>query len=1449
MPYSIKPYAIGFRAGLLLLCLVCAGPSSALASIPSPGGMQPLGIPAAWQTDLDETIGHARISLRPILVFFTGPNCLECAQIKRFSLGHQALQPLIREFERVEIDLAKRPELARVFQIAKIPALYVIAPEGRIKGHQAGYATAKALEAFLRQMLAGELSQKEIDRLRTALATGQGSAEQWRKALAAMEDDAVRDRLHALADGLSPADLKILTACLTDPLLAVRLGALDLLESANDTIVGFDPWIDPVSPGQQELLARWRAWASSDARPLDQAAALTQEKFDRSLQDLIGDDPQRSRRAMQVLARGGQRAALLIADYLKTDPKLDANALRRIKEVQYTLCIPSANGLDPQATAHGIVWGNQDVQLRAVRQLADCGTGPAAILVDLLAHEDPLVRETAVEVLFKATGALAVAPVKALLERENDPDISFTALKHLGDINTTDSRKILESYFAHANEDLVIAAIQGAVQSSVGALGDKLLPLLEDPRWRVRVAAIEGIKEKGGNESGLYDRIQGKEQVIPERISRALLKCLDDPDEFVRHTAAVTLGELKVDGAQTPLRAAYAKHPQMHGVIVSVLLALDASLPSAYIEELFGPDPDDLLFVLDRMEAVSGAARELIHRAGQSENPDIACSALRIVAKSEQRNAADNALLLAAIRSGVTEKQLTVIQEFDVDSEVVNSVRETMKKNIPPDKALPFLSGSTTTDVLFAVADLMKDPSASDLVRGDAMVLLCRYGHREAFEKATAAWPDLTSSMRRDVARSLPYYGQDAIALFNLALEDDSTDVWQAALDHLSDNDGRTWFAEPVRHYLSNPASRLTPAMIWPAGLNALCAHNPEALVPFTKTVLAEAHTFQPDRVILALTILAHAQIKEADKGPVLDLTKDPNPLIRRAAWIALASRGEEALTANLDAILADPSKYVREIIPSLLYNNMYDKTELVLYFSDETYFTGYEGLRIDRRPNDDEHAYGQQKTLRPETIDQINAMIKDDPSPLVRFRCMLCLLSYQIPLDLNAVYETGKLSGEPRIVADLVADFFSTHSHRLGENFSILIPLVQTPDGKSRRAYAVESFLQRRGGKVPPANEAQLALTALADQATPTPAMATFTNAEQPNWQDNSPKELVLFTTAVCRECFAAEKIIQVFQQLYSGLRVTRHDLLTREGLAHNEVLSRRFGIDEAYQATAPTLFMASGSLAGPEISFFSFEELVRRSDEGSIPLSVSTEELKAAEGFIEARRKAYAWHTIAKSGFIQGLSPCLLAALLLLLRYLSRAGQTGPAILRHGARYLAVVAAATFCLWLIPQMEITKGTHLHDVSGALLWLILFCMVVIALRLFLGSLWRLRKKAKEKQKTAKVRKMPGRRYILGVVLLWAAAVSTLDITGMGNAHTITLAYSIKNHIMPIASGLILITFCVACMLPSAGILWFFSRFAEHPKVASFIAGHRLMLNMALSAIWFWLAFKHIQLL
>lgn len=1440
--------ALGLCWAVMLMAPVLARPN-----IPLPGFILEPNTKVTWETDLDQAVGLSRISLKPIIVFFTLPNSPDCLRLKQFTLENSLLQTPLRKFERVETDLAQRPELAMVFHISQVPTLVIVESDGRIRDSMEGYRTAKEVNAFLTRFIDRYLQSEDLLPVIDELKTGHASGEQWRKALLAMGEPNARRTLQLLAGSLSEKDRSHLAACLGDERLSVRLGALDLLEELNSSPPAFDPWADLNLPEQKSALAAWDLWARSGGAGGTPPTGMTRQDVDRHIRDVIGDDQERARVAMHALYNGGKPVAGWLVDYVKTTPELNENALRRIKEVQYALVIPPSAGIEPLSLAHRILWGNQDVRIRSIRQLADCGFGPSAILVDLLKHPDTLIRETAVDVLFQTAGDRAVPHIKDFLATEKDPDIIFAVLRHLADTKSFDSQTILESYFNHENEDLVIAAIEGVVEISVRSLGSKMVPLLKDKRWRVRVAALDAICKKGGPDSDLVDNFRGKKITVSRQVSDPVVACLDDPDEFVRHTAAATLGELKADHAVGDLKKAYNTYPEMHGIVLNTLIELNADIPDSFVDDLFGPEPDELLSVLSRVDSLDGSGRKLAHRAVDSDNPDVSCSALRIIAKSETRNSSDNAILVKALQSGSNEKRLTVIQEFDMDTDHRDKIQQAINQTEPATKTGNLFSGTSDTDVLVAMAGLLDLPGVSGPVRNDAMITLCGYGHRKAFDNAVAGWNELTSSMKTKVVRSLSYFGAEGIPLFELALNDGNQDIWEAAVNKLSRGE-KSLFAPSFCAFLSRPDCRLSPSVMWPEGIQSICRENPADLMPFARNVLADPSAYAKDKVILALTVLTFAKEQINEQGLLPELCKSPDPFIRRSAWIARIALLDTQWTAHVDTLVSDSSHYVRELAPSLLQNARYMGHDLDLYFSDEEWFTGYQGLHIEFGRNDvnSYEDFIKKPSLSEAHINLIKTLSQTDPDPMVRFKSSLCLLTYQIPCNLTDMVSDAGQCPHPKVIAELLARFFSSQEDNLGDSFKVLIPLMTTPDGQDYGSYVVERYLKIWGVTPSEGKASVISFEALPENKSETGVMATFIRRNPRDYMflDEFPEtEIHFFSSPDCLSCGFIEFWMKKSRGSSGESLMIRHNILTREDFILNEVLSQSFRLDEQDHAVAPSVFTSSGYLVGNEITWSAFSDLQSMAGDnlGAGHLfDVTPEKREAALVSATERANRISWTDLIKDGVAKGSHIVVIVMLMLVLNHLTRSGLGGKTLVSGGGFFFAGIAVTVVAIWIFPEQASALESGTVKVRNYLIFIIIAFIFLSIIRHFFKSFPRIRKKKTTPEKIKPPYK-PGLKRVMAASAIWGILATLFSFMSVGNEKTATLIFMIKDHIMTVKPVVMIICYGLSFFVTPAAILCAFGLITANSEMKSFFERQKMVTNIILCLIWSYVFFRLVR--
>ncbi len=1423
--------------------------------------------PAEWKTDLDEAFGLARVSLKPVLTLFTTPPCPACARLKLGPLRDDTILALLRQFECVEIDAARRGELAMRYQVRAVPAFRVLEPDGRLRDGLDGYCSSSELGAALEAFLGGVRVSAELAALAERIKSGKAGPADWAAALAAMGSPEGRSAIRPAVLTLSGVARGPLVDALTNATLAVRSGALDLLEELAGETMGFDPWANRESPASRESLDRWRDWMTGTNRDLAVYAVMTEAEFEQCLQDLIGRDPDRSARALRLLAQGGEMVVNGIVRFLESHGDLEEGAVRRIKEVQYALGIPADSGLNPAATAHRLVWGNLDVQLQTIRQLSECDMRAMPILLDLLKSPDALVRETAVETAFAAAGRFAVKPMQAHLETERDEDVVYAVLRQLGKVSTRRSQTVLERYFNHASEALAVAAIESAGKNAPDLFQARIPPLLKDPRWRVRVAALEAVKARESSNKALEEAVQA---------------CLRDSDSFVRHTAVATLVKMGAKTSVGELHRAYAANTEMRGVIVSALLAMNGDLPRNAVADLLGGDPMALLQALDGLEKVDSANRELLHRAAEGDHADAACAALRVLARSDSRSAADFAVLVNALRSGAPEQRLTVLQEYAWEAGLKEKVLSLLGSVVDPSAAegngagdgslvdalvqaftparsepapesgsgtpVAQIRGANAQAVLREAERLMGDAGAGEASRTAAMLLLCRFGHDAAFRQADKDWERLTPVEQAMVASTLSAHGPKAIPLFRRALRSRSEEVWRNALDEFTDSAGSI-FAVPLVDELLASDTRLSIPVAWDAGARGLCGKKTPPVLARMKRILSEEEA-RPDLLVFALSILAAGEPARTNAVAFLALTDHADPYVRRAAWLAVAAADKGLFTERIEELRNDSAWVVRDTIPSWFSPPSYAK-RADLYFSEDERFTGYRGLTF---PSSDSRysRYGSSApALKPAVTGVLRALSEDDPEPWVRFRSGLVLLGHRQAVDLNRVLAAGLACRKRGDAAELLSDFLSENQSSLGASFARLLPLLRTPDGGVEGEYVTRELKKRWGLNEAENDEAPVSFAYRPRPDPEQPVMAVVGEVGPTSFRARTnPQHAVFFTTAGCKDCAAVAKMLDNLRGRHSGLQVLTYNVRTTEGIQFNEALCERFGVPSGERAVTPAVFMAHGYLIKNAITRQALMELAERSAEEPEPdewARVTTAELGAARAAVEKRVLVYTVPMIAGLGLADGVNPCAFASMIFLIAYLRVRKRSRRELAAIGCVYVLAVFATYFALGLGLADLVTRLTVLQGAQSLVNRLLLVGLLIVAFLSARDGVRCLRGRAETMTLQLPERLKKGihsavregtayRRYVIAAGML-GVAVSVLEMACTGQGYLPTIVYMAQDPGARLHMAALLLVYNLAFVVPLAVVFVVAVQGMENARLQGWMIRHMATVKFALAAL------------
>lgn len=627
---------------------------AAVMALPAVAGAIQNEVPAVtWTENLNGALARAGNELKPVLLVFYAPNCPWCVRLKTETLSEKEVLAALEGFICVSIDTSRDPATAQQFQVSGVPVTMILSGDGRIQSGVQGFRDKTAFLAFLEEYRQGggkrEGPPAELGRWLKALQGGEVPASDWPGMVAGLGHKECRGKLHDALLARKPCPRREWVGLLQHPKLAVRLGAFELLEEVAGTGHGYDPWLEPAA--NREALERWQNWAAGASNEVQQLfSPLTDEQIAGYVRDLSSGDRDRATRAVRMLEQAGE-AAIPALD--ARSPEVDGeDARRRIREVRYFLLLPDTLGTERARIAHRLVFGNQEERIRSLAAAAAAGERAVPVLADFLGDADPLIREAAVDNLIEAGKNAAFPYLSELLKTEKDEEVVHAVVRGAGNLKGPKAVELVGRYLSHANEDLVVAALVSLGRTKSITAANAVKESLKSPRWRVRAAALEAI--------GTLRATMVEDDVAA---------CLNDPDAFVRRTAVMTLASLSAKKSAGKLEEIFARDDQLKGPIVAALRQMDKPVPPSFGPALKDKDPDVLLSVL---EALNGGGDDTLRLAlpyVRHENTDVACAAIRVVARGGSKDAGARAALAQVLRGGDRSRVLAVFESYKMDDE------------------------------------------------------------------------------------------------------------------------------------------------------------------------------------------------------------------------------------------------------------------------------------------------------------------------------------------------------------------------------------------------------------------------------------------------------------------------------------------------------------------------------------------------------------------------------------------------------------------------------------------------------------------------------------------------------------------------------------------------------------------------------------------------------------
>ncbi len=1320
---------------LLLLGPAAAAPTAAPAAKPDKPAAGKL--PAlTWHRSIDKALTKASATYKPVFVLFTSPGCGWCRRLKNDALARKETRALLQHFELALIDIMEDRKTAATFRVNTVPRLFIMSSRGDIRAQVSGYLPPENLQKLLANSLNPKLlsATPAYPELKELLKQKTIPADKWPAIMLALGTERGRDELHDHIVARRPVPHAALITMLDDSRLAVRLGALEILEELTGNSFGFDPWLDNAAVAtNREAVKKFKEHFGSEDAGTAVYAALTREQLDAYIRDLITGDRERMTRARRMLESGGEDSARALLEFLEDHEDLPAGARKRIKEMQYALYLPATGGIDPARTAHQLVFGNLDIRLRALAQLHILRNDAVPIIREYLDDPDPIVRETCIDTIVAGVERkYAVPMLRDHLKQEEDTEVRYAILKGLGNYRSRTGLKILTKHLKHKNEDLVIIAIQSIVKLKTRTAAKPLIACLEDPRWRVRVAALEAV---------------GKLKL--KTAADTVAGLLEDQDHFVRIKALDALTKLGSSDIVSRLKALFHKDDAMKAMVVKALVSLDQPLPKKFYQPLLTAKPDVALAALQALAGCQKQDLELVARFAKHKNPDCACLALRLLAAQgvdikEYRatvNAAlnnKNTIYVKAVLEGLRlppellryegitfrQKQQQTAEDssntnddvFDAFLEEADDDAETPKKddvsaNDVFDDFLPAEDAAakqqTADDSLQTTLDrverLMQD-SKDDDIRMAAALVLARAGSPAPLPFLKQKWNDCTADQKEVIVDSVRPTSPGVEAILELALNDSAADV-RADAARTCWNTKRAEVIELVLKQLRQPKTRLQPHECYSWSVKEYVGRYSirKVVTKWAKEVLA-AETRVPVRTYALILIGKYKEDELLE--PIRKSCTAKDPIERRAACHALASVDRDAFVKDfLAAVAEDPSEKVRLVIPGVY---TWGARRWLHYF--------------DEKNLDNEYVYNHNYNAVPKLDKKVETVLRKlttDKSRTVRMESYFALLSCRKTVDLAKLVKTLDQFPDVDAVAYRVYSFLSEHSRRLGKDFALLLPYLER---SKRYADDAEKYRLRLGlvedeEDVPeltlvPRRDTRKVVKATLKESTQTPVAAPAA----------TELKLVFFTSAGCSSCAHVKDLLAQLKQVFGKLTVETHDIKKIKAMRYNEALCERFNVPEKDRLVAPAVFGGGGYLIKTDITFANLGKLTTDSARKPKPEwdTVPEDELLEAEETIGERFATIGMVVIFAAGLLDGINPCAFATIIFLLSYLQIARRKPREIAQIGMAFIAGVFLAYFVLGLGLVEVVTRFAILQQFGHVVTWIVAamaLCLMVLSFR------------------------------------------------------------------------------------------------------------------------------------
>lgn len=1088
--------------------------------------------------------------------------------------------------------------------------------------------------------------------------------------------------------------LAALVALLDHPTLAVRLGALELLEEIAGGDFSYNPWIPAESPENLGPLARWKAWTGEERKLATKGTIFSDDQRRGYLRDLLGGDADKAARARRMLEAEGMAAIGFLEAFLTESATLPQGSRARVREAQYQIALTRQLGDQAALVARQLAFGSRDQLLSALSTVRGAGMFAIPILSDFISHPDSLVRETAIDSLLVSAGETAVPIIAPLLVAEADVNVIHGALRRLKTIRSKETEQLVAQFLTHSDEDLLVSAIQTSLMLSGDydrfsygnakakkppEADEAIIACLKDARWRVRASALEYVAKR---------KLAAAKD--------ASLALLDDDDGFVRYAAIQAVAALGAKEALPKLKAMLMADPEMVGPVIEGYAAMKALPDDEMLKKLDGYPPDARMAVIRAAQSQESMADLLLRYANDSDL-DVSCAALRAIATSEQKlkDKRFTSVIVAALRLNQAEKTAAILERLALpkkesggrlDARLLSMLQGSPRNDEPtaldplyeafagPEGvAAPMAPDVPQIDDAHAeiVKELAKQcsPESPAALRFSAALNLARIGDPTGVATLLAELPSLTTAQKTSICDAIDsVVSNEVFSLLGVLLADPVAEVRSAAAECALSNEKSKEMIQLVLNEALREGTLLQPEEMYCYRFDYAARENPAVFRPWCLTLLQDKASTAPHIVIASIAArhCANPAITEA----LLALTASEVPVVRRAVWHSLLTARPAGLSTHAKAIADDAEAFVREVLPDRITKANYIWAHR---FSDS---------RVIR---DNHYDYRSKKVRTDEaTRALLSRLAEADPSPLVRFESGFALLQQGTSIDLDAfVRLLPKLSKETNATSR-ISSWLQENASRATPALRPLLAVIDSSKIQPDKLRILQSRIS------PTKEKGLLTFASLAALDTGEEKEGPLLTGEEPSPDavKRSSLDVVVFQKPGCAECAKTRQYLDALKIDFPLMKVTEHNILDSGGLLLNQSLCAWFDVPSTRYAVAPAVFAQGGFVIGPEVSPATLGAMLARTmveAQDDAWMNVTEPRKAEAQAAVEQRYETITLPIVLLGGLLDGINPCAFATIIFFLSYLQIARRTPREMLMVGAAFISAVFIAYLAAGLL--------------------------------------------------------------------------------------------------------------------------------------------------------------------